>query len=41
MTTKDKLAIMREIEQRNTERLREAGLRCQTEREEQNHEKSA
>ena len=29
MSTKDKLALMREIEQRNTERLREAGLRQQ------------
>lgn len=41
MSTKDKLALMREIEQRNTERLREAGLRRQTEREGRNHEESA
>ena len=41
MTTKDKLSLMREIEQRNTERLREAGLRQQREREDMNHEESA
>ena len=41
MSTKDKLDLMREIERRNTERLREAGLRQQKEREATNHEESA
>ena len=31
MSTKDKLDLMKEIERRNTERLREAGLRQQAE----------
>lgn len=41
MSTKDKLALMREIEQRNTERLQNAGLRHQIKKEETNHEESA
>lgn len=41
MSTKDKLALMREIERRNAERLHEAALRQQIEREERNHEESA
>lgn len=41
MKIKDKLALMREIEQRNTERLLEAGLLRKTEREDEEYEKSA
>lgn len=41
MTVTDRLTLMREIEQRNTERLREAALRQQREREEMSHEESA
>ena len=41
MTVREKLALMREIEQRNTERLRRAGLLRKIEREGEQHEKSA
>lgn len=41
MTVKDKLALMREIERRNTEALRKAGLLQQTKREEERYEESA
>ena len=41
MTIREKLALMREIERRNTERLRKAGLLRNDKREEERYEKSA
>ena len=41
MKIKDKLALMREIEQRNTERLLEAGLLREKGTEVKRYEKSA
>lgn len=41
MTIREKLALMREIERRNTERLRKAGLLRKTERKDEHYEKSA